>query len=91
VAFRLAIDEIRRERRFAPEVERSAPPPELLGVIDALRELTPNQRAATVLRHVADLDVPEVAHRMGCSSATVRVHLHRARTKLRGLLGEEEG
>ena len=27
VAFRLAIDEIRRERRFAPEVERSAPPP----------------------------------------------------------------
>jgi RNA polymerase sigma-70 factor (ECF subfamily) len=89
-AFRIAIDEIRRERRFATEVERSAPPPELVGLVEALRELTPNQRAAIVLRHVVDLDVAEVAHRMGCSSATVRVHLYRARARLRGLLGGED-
>ena len=34
--------------------------------------------------------VDEVAHRMGCSRATVRVHLYRARSKLRELLSEED-
>jgi RNA polymerase sigma-70 factor, ECF subfamily len=90
VAFRVAIDESRRERRHAPAVDASVPPPELAGLVEALRALTPNQRAAIVLRHVADLDTGEVANRMGCSRATVRVHLHRARDRLRELLREED-
>jgi RNA polymerase sigma-70 factor (ECF subfamily) len=67
-----------------------APPPELTGLIDALRQLSPNQRAAIVLRHVLDLDIPEVARRMGIAAPTVRVHLHRGRKRLRELLGDEE-
>ncbi len=90
-AFRLANDELRAERRRGPApIDAEAPPPELSGLIDALRRLSPNQRAAIVLRHVLDLDVPEVAHRMGTAIPTVRVHIHRGRKKLRELLGTEE-
>lgn len=90
-AFRLANEEFRTERRRGPApAEEGSPPPELSGLIEALRRLSPNQRAAIVLRHVLDLDVAEVAHRMGTAQPTVRVHLHRGRKKLRELLGTEE-
>lgn len=90
VAFRVAIDEVRREGRQGPATDGEVAPAELVGLIDALRRLSPNQRAAVVLRHVDDLDIEEVAARMGVSRATVRVHLHRARGRLRELLGTEE-
>jgi len=90
VAFRVAIDELRRERHRGVPVEGRAAPPDLVGVVGALRHLSPNQRAAIVLRHMMDLDVAEVAHRMGIASPTVRVHLHRGRARLRELLGTEE-
>jgi RNA polymerase sigma-70 factor (ECF subfamily) len=90
-AFRLANEELRAERRRGPApTEEGAPPTELSGLIEALRRLSPNQRAAIVLRHVLDLDIPEVAHRMGTATPTVRVHIHRGRKKLRELLGAEE-
>jgi RNA polymerase sigma-70 factor (ECF subfamily) len=90
-AFRLANEELRAERRRgASPPEGEAPPPELTGLIDALRRLSPNQRAAIVLRHVLDLEVAEVARRMGIAAPTVRVHLHRGRKRLRELLGDEE-
>jgi RNA polymerase sigma-70 factor (ECF subfamily) len=90
-AFRLANEELRTERKRGPApAEEGSPPPELSGLIEALRRLSPNQRAAIVLRHVLDLDVPEVAHRMGTAIPTVRVHIHRGRKKLRELLGAEE-
>lgn len=90
VAFRVAVDELRRDRRRGTLIDAPAPPPELAGVVDALRKLSPNQRAAIVLRHVLDLDVDEVAKRMGVAAPTVRVHLHRGRARLRELLGSEE-
>ena len=90
-AFRLANEELRAERKRGPApTEEGSPPPELGGLVDALRQLSPNQRAAIVLRHVLDLDISEVAHRMGTAQPTVRVHLHRGRRKLRELLGTEE-
>ena len=90
-AFRLANEELRAERRRGPvPAEEGSPPPELDGLIEALRRLSPNQRAAVVLRHVLDLDVAEVAHRMGIATPTVRVHIHRGRKRLRELLGAEE-
>jgi RNA polymerase sigma-70 factor (ECF subfamily) len=90
-AFRLANDELRSERRRGPApTDAEAPPPELGGLIDALRRLSPNQRAAIVLRHVLDLDASEVARRMGTAVPTVRVHIHRGRKRLRELLGAEE-
>ncbi len=90
-AFRLANAELRAERRRGPRpADAEAPPPELTGLIEALRRLSPNQRAAIVMRHVLDLDVAEVARRMGTAAPTVRVHLHRGRKRLRELLGDEE-
>jgi RNA polymerase sigma-70 factor (ECF subfamily) len=90
-AFRLASAELRRERRPAPEIVRVEPVEAGLGpLVDALRALSPNQRAAVVLRYEADLPVGEIARRMGMSTATVRVHLHRGRNRLRELLGAEE-
>jgi RNA polymerase sigma-70 factor (ECF subfamily) len=90
-AFRLAQDEIRRERS-RPAAERPVlqDPPEVVGVMRALRELSPNQRAAIVLRYEADLPVAEVARRMGIAQPTVRVHVHRGRARLRELLRDEE-
>jgi RNA polymerase sigma-70 factor (ECF subfamily) len=90
VAFRVAIDELRTARRRGAQVDVAMPPPELAGLTEALRKLSPNQRAAIVLRHVMDLDPDEIAHRMGIAQPTVRVHLHRARKRLRELLGAEE-
>jgi len=91
-AFRLAIDEIRREQRTHGEVPEgiSDAPADTGEVLNALRRLSPNQRAAVVLRYEADLPVEEVARLMGVRPATVRVHLHRARGRLRKLLGSEK-
>lgn len=91
-AFRLANEELRAERRRGPAPADAQAPPtgELRGLIEALRQLSPNQRAAIVLRHVLDLEIAEVARRMGTATPTVRVHLHRARKRLRELLGDEE-
>jgi RNA polymerase sigma-70 factor, ECF subfamily len=90
-AFRLAREELQRERRPAPEIEPgSDEPSRLLELIRALRELSPHQRAAIVLRYEADLSIAEVADRMGIAAPTVRVHLFRGRRRLRELLGTEE-
>ena len=91
-AFRIAVDELRRERRTPPEAAEGveAAPAGLGELVEALRELSPNQRAAIVLRYEADLPVADIARRMGTSAATVRVHLHRGRNRLRELLGAQE-
>ena len=90
-AFNLANDELRRERRRTTmPVDGQVSPPELIGLFRALWTLSPNQRAAVVLRHVVDLDVLEVARRMDVSPATVRVHLFRARRRLHDALDEED-
>jgi RNA polymerase sigma-70 factor (ECF subfamily) len=87
-AFRIARQELERERRpTTPPVERAPDDPSgLHDLLGALRQLSPNQRAAVVLRYEADLPVAEIARRMDISQPTVRVHLHRARTRLRELL-----
>jgi RNA polymerase sigma-70 factor (ECF subfamily) len=91
-AFRLAAEELRRERRYPePECNTMIEVPLVAGeLISALRQLSPNQRAAIMLRYEADLPVAEVARRMGMSASTVRVHLFRGRRRLRDLLGPEE-
>jgi RNA polymerase sigma-70 factor (ECF subfamily) len=91
-AFRIAVEELKRERRTPPAGGGATDdvPAGLGELVGALRELSPNQRAAIVLRYEADLPVDEIARRMGASSATVRVHLHRGRNRLRELLGGDE-
>ncbi len=89
-AFRIAIDEHRHERRFAPETNAAIDPPELHDLLGALRRLSPNQRAVIVLHHVEGFSLHEAANRMGIAAPTARVHLHRARAKLAHLLRDEE-
>jgi RNA polymerase sigma-70 factor, ECF subfamily len=91
-AFRVAASELKRERAKIPAetVGDSQAPSDLGDLMSALSELSPNQRAAVILHYEADLPTDEVARRMGVSPATVRVHLHRGRKRLRKLLGTEE-
>ena len=90
-AFRIAVEELRRkEPEAGPEPRAAAAAAGLEALVPALRELSPAQRAAVVLHYEADLPVREVAERMGTSVAAVKVHLFRARRRLRELLGEEE-
>lgn len=91
-AFRLATEDLRRERREPEPGPDQAPAPAagLGALVPALRQLSPAQRAAVVLHYEADLSVREVAQRMGTSVGAVKVHLFRGRRRLRELLGAEE-
>jgi RNA polymerase sigma-70 factor (ECF subfamily) len=92
VAFNVANDELRRERRRgpAPPADRDQPPPEFAGLFEAMKQLPPRERAVMALFYVLDLPVSEVADRMGLASATVRVHLTRGRRRLASILGDDE-
>ncbi len=56
-------------------------------VFQALRTLSPMQRACAVLVDYADFDPDEAAVILGIAASTVRVHLTRARRSLRAALG----
>ena len=49
-------------------------------------ELSPKQRAAVVLHYFEDRPLPEVAGIIGCSHATAKVHVFKARKRLAVLL-----
>ena len=48
----------------------------------AVRALPDRQRACIALHYLDDLSVAEIADAVGCSAATVKVHLHRGRAAL---------
>ena len=92
-AFRIATRELERERRPLPSVPDAVPgidPFEIHDVLVALGKLSGHQRAAVLLHDEEGLTAPEVAKLLGMSPATVRVHLFRARKRLRALLSSEE-
>jgi RNA polymerase sigma-70 factor (ECF subfamily) len=91
VAFRLAAAELRRDRTVAdvPDLP-GGPDAPVSELFEALRALSPGQRAAVFLHYQADLPVAEVARLMGTSAAVVRVHLMRGRRRLAELLGDED-
>ena len=55
----------------------------------AVRSLPRRQAQALSLRYLEDLPDDEIAQVLGCSVATVRVHLHNGRATLAGRLGIE--
>lgn len=88
VAFRLASAELRHRGRMRqalepPRYEMPEPLPELMA---ALKQLSPKQRLALVLHDYADRSTDDVAQAIGCSRATVHVHLSKGRRRLRTLL-----
>ncbi|MGH2675770.1 MAG: sigma factor-like helix-turn-helix DNA-binding protein [Actinomycetota bacterium] len=92
-AFKIAAGELKRRRRTAVVDQRDpAPDPDLpLLLREALAVLSPKQRAAVILHHYAGYPVRDVARIIGSSSSAVGVHLHRARERLRRLLGDADG
>jgi RNA polymerase sigma-70 factor, ECF subfamily len=91
-AFKIARGELKRRRSEGPlGFQRPYEIPEpAVDLVAALRSLSPSQRAAIVLHHVADRPVREVAAILGMSQVSVRVHLSRGRRRLRELLEESD-
>ncbi|MFD0578129.1 RNA polymerase sigma factor [Dactylosporangium darangshiense] len=96
VAIRMAARLARREQmrrvlegRFRADL--TAPPPDEPGdaVHRAVQGLPSRQRAAVVLFYFEDRPIAEIAEILGCTAATARVHLHKARQRLAGVLQEE--
>lgn len=91
VAFRLAAGELGRRRSLSAALPDVSEETEMIDgrVLAAVRLLPERQRAAVALHYYADLSVQESARIMGARPMTVGVHLHRARTRLRDLLGDD--
>jgi RNA polymerase sigma-70 factor (ECF subfamily) len=97
VAIRLAVRDMRRERRrFVLTSRASVETPTYDTVMDvdllaAIKSLPPQQRSVVVLFYYEDRPMDEIADILGCSTSTGWVHLHRARKRLGALLTEEVG
>lgn len=91
-AFRLASAELQRDRdqRELPSDITAGDAPDLVDLLRALQTLPAKQRAAVILHDEEGYPADEIARLIGVSPATVRVHLHRGRKRLRELLGSEE-
>jgi RNA polymerase sigma-70 factor (ECF subfamily) len=96
-AIRMALRDRQRASRFetlsAGHEQADGAPPSVNGlddhIVQALRTLSPMQRAAVALHYLDDLSVATIAETLGCAEATVRVHLHRGRQSLLAALNEE--
>ena len=100
IAARRAIDELRKQRPvLVAEVDASGGDSaraddrlirrELIGAIEgALRELTPDLRAAFLLREYHALEYAEIAKALDIDLGTVKSRLSRARAALRERLAE---
>jgi RNA polymerase sigma-70 factor (ECF subfamily) len=94
IAIRKAVRFARRERLRGWLTRWIAPPRPAPASLDpdleaAIRALAPKQRAAIVLHYLEDRPLVEVATLLGCSHATARVHVFKARRRLAELLGPE--
>ena len=93
VAIRLASRVVRREQRRSLLEHQSDPPmlvaPQDVDLLNAIRLLTTQQRAAVALYYFEDRPLPDVAPILGCSHAAAKVHVFNARKRLAVLLGEE--
>jgi RNA polymerase sigma-70 factor (ECF subfamily) len=98
IAARRAIDELRRQRpALVPEPERVGESRadervvrrEIVGAIEAaLRDLSPELRAAFLLREYHGLEYAEISKALGIDLGTVKSRLSRARAALREKLAE---
>lgn len=91
-AFREAAAEMKRQASLTDGLVDApvSAPQEMGDLLQALRSLSPGQRAAVYLHYQADLPVREVASLMGTSAAVVKVHLSRGRRRLKEILADRD-
>ena len=94
VAYRIAVSSWRRARNRATAHRRAGPPesafdPQTLMLVEALRQLTPDQRRAIVLHHLFGLSVAEISAETGGSVSAVKQWLSRGRRSLANALGDD--
>jgi RNA polymerase sigma-70 factor (ECF subfamily) len=82
-------DRLSRSPSWSRPPDESLLGAEAVAALDrAVRELTPMQRMVFEMREVEGRTSDEVAEILDIPAGTVRVHLHRARLRLRALLSE---
>ena len=91
-AFRIAAGELKERSRRVVSVasgsyEMEEPARDL---VVALARLSEKQRAAVILHHAVGYPAKDVARIIGSTPAAVRIHLMRARRRLRELLGDDD-
>ncbi|MGL5824410.1 MAG: SigE family RNA polymerase sigma factor [Nocardioides sp.] len=59
-----------------------------LAIVEALRCLSPRQRAVIVLRYYEEMSVDETATTLGCTTGTIKRHCFDGLARLRGLLDD---
>jgi len=96
ITIRLASKRLRRARAETAaflRLELSEPiptgPDEVEDVLRAIGRLPRRQRAAVTLFYLEDRSVREIAEILNCAEGTAKAHLHKARTSLARMLGEE--
>jgi RNA polymerase sigma-70 factor, ECF subfamily len=91
-AFRIAAGELKRRGTLDYQIVDAADEPVLPdpALAAALAQLSPKQRAAAILHFRDGYSLKEVATTIGSTPAAVSVHLHRAKARLRDLLGDED-
>jgi RNA polymerase sigma factor (sigma-70 family) len=88
-AFRIAAGDLKARRKtggLLPEGSYEIEPASV-DLARALASLSDRQRSAAVLHYLADKPVAEVAAILRTTNGTVKVHLSRARRRLRDTLG----
>lgn len=94
IARNRAHDFHRRGRRFealpAEVGQVAAPAAEAKEALEAIRGLPASYRETVMMRLVEGMTGPEIADRMGMTSGSVRVNLHRGMRMLRDALGAKE-
>jgi RNA polymerase sigma-70 factor (ECF subfamily) len=90
-AFRIAAGELkRRSRERSQTIEGTYEFAESSGILGALGQLSPTQRAAVVLHHYGGYPVKDIAAILSSTAPAIRVHLSRGRKRLRGFLEDED-
>jgi RNA polymerase sigma factor (sigma-70 family) len=92
-AFRIAAGELARQRQRSSDLPDLGYelPVETTELLDALRMLSPRQRAAIVLYYFGDYALKETAGILASTPSAVGVQLYRGRKRLRELLEEDDG
>jgi RNA polymerase sigma factor (sigma-70 family) len=91
-AFRIAAGELARQRQRSSDLPDAGYelPVETTELLDALRMLSPRQRAAIVLYYFGDYTLRETAGILASTPSAVGVQLYRGRKRLRELLEEDD-